>query len=162
MAEILFAAEVVDMPPKCEELITQCVQAVLAHEKIDMPVEVSFTATDNDGIREINRDQRGIDKPTDVLSFPMLEFSAPSVIEYGEADLFEGVLQLGDIVLSMQQAQLQATEYGHSLNREMAFLCIHSMLHLLGYDHIDPEEEQIMRQKQREILDTLHMTRERA
>ena len=161
MAEILFAAEV-DMPPGYGELITQCVQATLAHEKIDIPVAVSFTATDNDGIRGINREQRDIDKPTDVLSFPMLEFSVPSVIEYDEADLFEGVLQLGDIVLSMQQAQLQSEEYEHSLQREIAFLCVHSMLHLLGYDHIDPKDEQLMRQKQREILDTLHMTRERA
>ena len=103
-----------------------------------------MTFTDNEGIRELNRLYRNIDRPTDVLSFPMFDFS-------DEDEIVEGAL--GDIVISLERAREQAETFGHSFEREVAFLCVHSMLHLLGYDHELGEQEDIdMRRRQREIV----------
>ena len=110
-----------------------------------------MTLTDNVGIHELNRDFRGIDRPTDVLSFPLFEGEMPSSeTEDGE----KHKLPLGDIVISTEKAMEQAEEYGHSIEREIAFLCVHSVLHLLGYDHERSEdEEKDMFRRQEEILD---------
>ena len=120
---------------------------------------------DNDEIHEINNRQRNIDRPTDVLSFPMLEYDKPGDFDKFENDLYAfdpdtGELTLGDIVISYDKVISQAEEYNHSVKREFAFLVAHSMLHLFGYDHIDDNERMEMEQKQKEILNNLGITRE--
>lgn len=141
-----------------EELKLVC-EAVMEGEDCNFDAEISLTFTDNAGIRDINREYRGIDRPTDVLSFPMLEFDAEE--EDAEFETDEGLVMLGDIVISAERAREQASELNHSLRRELAFLTAHSMLHLLGYDHIDdPEGERYMTEKQTEVLNALGLTRE--
>lgn len=146
--------------------LTDAVKAVcdrvMETEDCNFDAQISITFTDNEGIREINAAHRGIDKPTDVLSFPMLDFDENGNIEDGsyEEDMDTGYIILGDIIISLERAAAQAEEYGHSLLRETAFLCAHSMLHLLGYDHVDdPEGERIMIEKQKTVLNSLGITR---
>lgn len=135
---------------KLKRLIRRAVEATLDYECYGNPVEVSVTFTDNAGIRELNRKFRNVDRETDVLSFPLFDFEGES----DEPPVDELMGMLGDVVLSLEQAQKQAEEYGHSFEREAAFLTVHSMLHLLGYDHENSEEEDAdMRRRQREILD---------
>ena len=128
---------------------------------LDCPYEaqVSLLITDNDRIRKINSDNRDIDSATDVLSFPMTQYSTPgdfSFLEEEGIDCFEpdsGELMLGDIVISVEKVKEQAEKFGHSETRELAFLVAHSMLHLSGYDHMEDEERLDMEEKQREILE---------
>lgn len=128
--------------------------------------EVDVTLVDNKAIHEINLAERGIDSPTDVLSFPMLDFETPgelNLVEESPEDYFDpdtGELLLGDIVISVERATEQAKEYGHSLKREIAFLVAHSMLHLFGYDHMDDEERRTMEEMQEEILKRKGYTRD--
>ncbi len=130
-------------------LVRAAVEATLDYEQYGNPVEVSVSFTDNNGIRDLNRRFRNIDKSTDVLSFPLFEYGENNE----EPPVDELVGMLGDIVISLEQAKLQASEFGHSFEREAAFLTVHSMLHLLGYDHeTGVEDEAEMRQKQSEIL----------
>ncbi len=141
-----------------EELKRVC-ERIMENEECDFDAEISLTFTDNEGIRAINREYRDIDRATDVLSFPMLDF------ENGEADAeFEtenGLVLLGDIVISAERAREQARELNHSLRRELAFLTAHSMLHLLGYDHVDDAEgERAMIEKQGRALDELGINRD--
>ena len=138
------------------KMIELCVkESLLAHE-IEEDVEISVLFTDNEGIREINRDMREINKETDVLSFPQYEFSELGVIEKQE---WETEIVLGDIVLSLEKAEEQAKEYGHSFERETGYLTVHSMLHLLGYDHMVEEDKKIMREKEEEILGKIGLVR---
>lgn len=134
------------------ELIKKVAEAVLDFEGISKNAEISFTAVDLEEIHEINLKHRGIDRPTDVLSFPLINFESEKIPENQK-------IYLGDIVLCFEKAEAQAKEYGHSFEREIAFLTAHSMLHLLGYDHIKPDEEKIMFSKQEEILQKLNITR---
>lgn len=144
-----------------EATIKEVVIATLEYESCDFDAEVSVTIVDNEAIREINREQRDIDKATDVLSFPMLYFDENGDIIDSDYDLDGDSVLLGDIVISAERAMEQASEFGHSFRREVAFLTVHSMLHLLGYDHVDDiEGERIMFAKQDEILDKLGITRE--
>lgn len=130
-------------------LIRRAVEATLDYEQYGNPVEVSVTFTDNEKIRELNKKFRGIDRATDVLSFPLFDYEG----ETEEPPVDELVGMLGDIVISLEQAKKQAEEYGHSFEREAAFLCVHSMLHLLGYDHeTSKADEDDMRRRQSEIL----------
>ena len=134
-------------------LVRRSVIAALEYEGFYNDAEVSVTFTDNEGIRRINSEFRGIDKPTDVLSFPLTDY------EESEFVLDEPELSLGDIVISLERAREQADEFGHSFEREVAFLTVHSMLHLLGYDHVGSEEEDVeMRRRQREILENMGIT----
>jgi len=128
----------------------------LAYEGFEMPCEVSVSIVDNEEIHQINRQFRDIDRATDVLSFPLLTFEEGEIPDLNEK---EEVL-LGDIIISLERAREQAEEYGHSLKREIAFLTAHSMLHLLGYDHMEEEEEKEMFAKQREILNKAGIPRE--
>ena len=129
-------------------------------EECAFDAQISVTLTDNDAIRQINKEQRGIDRPTDVLSFPMLEFDENGMFD-DEYDMDGDMVMLGDIVISMERAREQAKEYGHSFLREAAFLTAHSMLHLLGYDHVDDKEgEEIMCRKQEKVLTSLGITRD--
>ena len=142
-------------PEDIEQLIEQCTRAALKEEQIDEDAQVSVTLVDNDAIREINREHRDIDKATDVLSFPL-----------GDDDSFDtdpetGAILLGDIVISLERAEEQAKEFGHSYRREVAFLITHSLFHLLGYDHVNGEdEEKLMFGKQEKVLQQLGITRE--
>ncbi len=142
------------------ELIKRAVESSLALEKFELPSEVSIILVDDNKIREINREHREIDKPTDVLSFPMVEIQEGEIIsDEGDFDLEEELLLLGDIVVSMETAQKQAYEYGHSFERELAFLVTHGVFHLLGYDHTDPDQEKKMIGKQEEVLALMGLKR---
>ena len=134
-------------------LIKKAIKTTLIHEKFSHDAEISLTFVDNEGIRELNRTYRDKDAATVVLSFPLYDFHG------GETPLGDGRVELGDIVLSLERAREQAAELGHSYEREAAFLCVHSVLHLLGYDHErSPEDEEIMCERQREIMKKLKLT----
>ena len=123
--------------------------------------EISVTFTDDEGIREYNREYREIDRATDVLSFPNLAFkNGKGGAETADIDPETGLVFLGDMVISINCAKRQAESYGHTLYREIAFLIAHSVLHLIGYDHMEPEEEKVMFEKQDMILERLHITRD--
>jgi len=142
------------------------IEQIADMEAVPYEFDIYVTVVDNNTIQEINKEQRGIDKPTDVLSFPNIDFEVPgdfSLIEEHEAYYFDpesGMLIMGDIVISAQKVFEQALEYGHSVKREFAFLVAHSMLHLCGYDHMEPKEAAIMEDKQKEALELLGITRE--
>ena len=155
-----------------EALLTRAIEEGLKAEGVTVPCEVSLTITTPEEIHELNKEYRNVDRPTDVLSFPMLAYAeVPRMTaSAGEetARLAEeeenlnpetGELVLGDIVINLEQARAQAAEYGHSLEREVAFLAVHSLLHLLGYDHETEEEEKVMFQKQEAILQSMGLIR---
>lgn len=137
-------------------LIRRAIGQALKYEKFPYDAELSVTLTDNANIRSLNNEYRNIDRATDVLSFPLYEVEEIEAIEGDEDE----PICLGDIVVSLERAQEQATEYGHSFEREVAFLCVHSVLHLLGYDHeLGAEQEKEMFEKQEEILKKMKLTR---
>lgn len=144
-----------------EKIINHIVEGSLEYEGCPYEAEVNVVLTDNEGIRQVNREYRNMDRPTDVLSFPMLEYETPSDFEGVEeafADCFNpetGELMLGDIMISVDKVEEQAEKYGHSQERELAFLTAHSMLHLCGYDHMEEEERLVMEEKQRQILERM-------
>ncbi|MDD6214990.1 MAG: rRNA maturation RNase YbeY [Firmicutes bacterium] len=151
----------VDITPEIEDVLKKVIEASLEYENCDFNAEVSVTIADNEQIRELNKKYRNIDSTTDVLSFPMLYFDENGNIIDSEYDVDGEDILLGDIVISAERAAEQAKEFGHSFKREMAFLTVHSMLHLLGYDHVDSkEDEKTMFAKQDEILNKLGLTRE--
>ncbi|MDY2907111.1 MAG: rRNA maturation RNase YbeY [Eubacteriales bacterium] len=140
------------MTPDLRRLVKRAVLAVLDFEDFGRRAEVSVTFTDNEGIHALNREYRNVDRPTDVLSFPLSDGE--------DYDTDGDAVLLGDIVISLERAQTQAEEYGHSFEREVAFLTVHSMLHLLGYDHeTSPDDERDMFARQDEILISAGMTR---
>jgi len=132
-----------------ENWVRNVVQIVLQAEGITAPYELSVVFTDSDTIHRLNRDYRGIDKPTDVLAFYMLP-------QKGEQDFFvsapDGITHLGEVIISYPQAVEQAREHGHEVETELALLIIHGTLHLLGYDHEEPEEEKEMKKREEELL----------
>lgn len=155
--EIFFSneQEKLSPPDDIEQLIESCTRAALEEEEIGEDAQVSVTLVDNEAIREINREHRNIDSATDVLSFPLGDD------ESFDTDPETGAILLGDIVISLERAAEQAREYGHSFRREVAFLITHSLFHLLGYDHVDSEEdEKLMFGKQEKVLEALGITRE--
>lgn len=148
----------------CEELAKTVMEAALDYEECPYEAEVNLLLTMNEEIREMNARFREIDRATDVLSFPMVDYNEPGNFEFlEEADEYfhpeSGELMLGDIVISKEKVLSQAEEYGHSPKREYAFLIAHSMLHLMGYDHIEEEERVCMETRQNEILERLGITR---
>lgn len=153
-----------DPPFDKEKLAMQVIEAAADYEACPYEIEVNIVLTTNEGIRQVNKEYRQIDNPTDVLSFPALEYDTPADFSFleEEVDCFNpdsGELMLGDIMLSMEKVYEQAESFGHSLQREYAFLIAHSMLHLFGYDHIDPDEALIMEKKQEAILESLGIKR---
>ena len=151
--------DILNITPKTEELIKSVCEEALSSEGWDFDAQISITFTDNETIKKINSYHRKIDKATDVLSFPLLIFDED--MEILEAEYDGDMIVLGDIVISTEQALIQAEKYGHSIKREIAFLIAHSMLHLLGYDHeLGDEDEKIMFSKQKNILEKLNITRE--
>lgn len=153
-------------PFSVEDMARLVGEAVLDEEGCPYEAQVNVVVTDAEGIRELNREYRGIDRETDVLSFPNLEFRKAGVFEIDErqeADFFDpdtGELVLGDIMISAEKVLEQAESYGHSVQREFAFLMAHSMLHLCGYDHMEESEAGEMERRQEEILWKLGITRD--
>ena len=151
--KILITDELIDT-------LKKCIEKTLEFENFEFDVEISLTFTDNAGIHEQNLQSRGIDRPTDVLSFPLLECDEDGELIIYEEDFVDGFVALGDILISAEKAVLQAEEFGHSSLREFCFLTVHSCLHLLGFDHEKSEEEEkIMFKKQEEILNSLNILR---
>jgi len=148
-----------------EELQKKVVEACLEYEDFPYEIEISILLTDDVQIQQINNEFRGVDAPTDVLSFPTIEYEASGGylnLENTSKDCFHpetGELILGDIVISVERAKRQALEYGHSIEREIAFLTAHSMFHLFGYDHSNEEELNKMEEKQSSVLDKLQIFR---
>ena len=148
-----------------EDIIKSVINESIDYEKCPYEVEVTVILTDNNEIHNINKEHRDVDSPTDVLSFPMVDYESPSNFEGIEdkvEDYFNpdsGELILGDIVISVEKVIGQAKQYGHSTKRELAFLVAHSMMHLFGYDHMVVEEATIMEAKQNEILNKLSIFR---
>ena len=153
-----------------EKLISKLqdvINLALKEEKVALECEISLLFVDNEEIKEINRENRGIDRETDVLSFPMLDYPKNKVykdvyVDYKfDATFFDGEeLVLGDIVLSLEKAEEQSVEYNHSFEREACYLVVHSVLHLLGYDHMEEEEKNVMRAREENILSLLNIKRE--
>ncbi|KAB0577935.1 putative rRNA maturation factor [Fusobacterium naviforme] len=145
------------------KIIETVAASCLAAEHCPYEAEISVSFVDGPAIRELNREYRGIDRETDVLSFPMLEFAKPAVFSEEETEDSlnpeSGELMLGDVVLNVARIKSQAREYGHTQTRELAFLVTHSILHLLGYDHMEEEERLVMEERQRAILDGLGIRR---
>lgn len=140
--------------PLITRVITQCIEATLKAEKVPVPCEINVLVTNDQGIQAINKAGRDIDRPTDVLSFPMFEFNAGVLPEdWNEyIDPGTGMCPLGDMAISLERAIAQAEEFGHSVRREVGYLTIHSMLHLLGYDHMDEGIEKAqMRAREEQI-----------
>lgn len=156
----------IEITEEIEKSIANIIEYALREEKVNIPCEVSVVFVDNEKIRELNRENRNIDKVTDVLSFPMLEYDKKKVFKdiyenyiFPDTDLDGGSLVLGDIALSLEKAKQQSLEFEHSFIREVVYLTIHSVLHLLGYDHMEEDEKTIMRGREEEILEKFDLTR---
>ncbi len=157
---ILNQQDKIKVGKKLKDLISEAAKAALDFFELSIDVEISVMLTDNEEIQTLNKLHRNIDRPTDVLSFPMFEYDEKGDIEEDYAEISEmSEICIGDIVISLERAQEQAEEYGHSFEREVGFLTVHSMLHLLGYDHMTPEDEDEMFGYQREILDKMELKR---
>lgn len=150
----------IELTEAVTEAVSKAVEAAQKEAGVACCVNIQFT--DNEGIRSLNRDFRGIDRETDVLSFPAYELPTlfAACRDMLELEYMEDYVFMGDIAISMERAVQQAKEYGHSLRRETAFLALHGMLHLLGYDHMIAQEEQVMTERQKEILDSVDIGRE--
>lgn len=159
--------DIIEVNENLEKDIESIIEYTLKEEKVNIKYEISIIFVDNDEIREINKEMRNIDKATDVLSFPMLDYTKGNVFkdEYTTTDKFspsdfnEGSLVLGDMAISLEKALEQSEEYGHSFQREVCYLVVHSILHLLGYDHMEDEEKNIMRKREEEILGNFSINR---
>jgi len=149
---------------ECETLAKKVIDAAIDYVDCPYESEVNLLLTMNEEIHEMNKNFREIDRATDVLSFPMVDYEEAGNFEFLEdaAEYFNpetGELMLGDIVISKEKVISQAEEYGHSVEREYAFLIAHSMLHLFGYDHMEEAERIVMEEKQKEILEQLQILR---
>ncbi len=156
---IMFDSDV-DVPAGTEEQLTAVISAALEAEGVATPCEVNVLFTDDGGIHQINLDMRGVDRPTDVLSFPMFDLTPGEHPGEEDADPATGLVPLGDLCISLERAAAQAEEFGHSVERELCYLTVHSILHLLGYDHLDEGPMKArMRGREEAILEQLGITR---
>lgn len=161
MLEINNEQNKVKVNNELKKIITDVINETLKHEGIKKPCEISMVLTDNESIKKLNKEFRNIDRATDVLSFPMLKGKNGNIIlNEDDIDPENGEILLGDIVISVERAIEQAEEFGHSVQREIAYLTVHSMLHLLGYDHETDDDKIIMRNREEEILKNLNLLRE--
>lgn len=155
-------ADVPGVDERKRGLIRKALRTALAAEGVDFACEVDVSITNDEGIRRINLDMRQVDRPTDVLSFPMFAFAPGEPPGAEDEDLFDpatGLVPLGDMVISMERVQAQAREYGHSRRRELAYLTVHSVLHLLGYDHLDEGPMKAhMREREEAIMQELGLS----
>lgn len=158
--QIIMEADAAEDTAGVEALLERVIPAALEAEGVDVGCEINVLLTDDEGIRDINREMREVDAPTDVLSFPMFELRPGDKPTRADADPATGLVPLGDMCISLERARAQAVEYGHSPERETAYLAVHSVLHLLGYDHLDegPMKAQ-MRAREEDILEALGMGR---
>ena len=155
MAKRHYIPVTADVPGVSDEkkaLIRRVIRTALAMQGVDFPCEVDVLVTSDAGIHQINRDMRQVDRPTDVLSFPEFELTPGELPDQEDADPGTGLVPLGDMVLSMERVQAQAREYGHSNRRELAYLVVHSVLHLLGYDHLDEGPMKARMREREEII----------
>ena len=156
-------ADVPGVDERKRALIRKVIRTALELEGVKLPCEVDVRVTNDTGIHEINLDMRGVDRPTDVLSFPMFDLvpgEPPTEEDTELLDIATGLLPLGDMVISMERVAAQAKEFGHSNRRELAYLTAHSVLHLLGYDHLDEgEEKKRMRAREEAIMEVLGILR---
>ena len=158
--EVYIEAEA-ETPPTVEEQIRRSVLAALKEEKVDVPCIVEVCVTDDEGIRQTNLEMRGVDRPTDVLSFPMFELEPGERPRAEWADPDTGKVLLGDMMISLERACAQSAEFGHSPEREVCYLAVHSVLHLLGYDHMDEGPQKCrMREREEAVLGKLGITRD--
>ena len=156
----------IEVTKELETAIKDVIEYTLKEEKLIIDNEVSVIFIDNEEIRKINLKHRGIDKVTDVLSFPMLDYPENKVFkevyvnyEFDQSDLYNDMLVIGDVALSLEKSMQQSEEFGHSFIRECAYLTVHSILHLLGYDHIEEVQKNIMRKREEEILNNFKISR---
>lgn len=158
--EIYIEAEV-EASEELKQRLERAITAALDGEGVDVPCIIEVCLTDNEGIHQTNLEMRGVDAPTDVLSFPMFDLTPGEKPQADWADPDTDKVLLGDMMISLERAQAQAEEYGHSLEREICYLAVHSVLHLLGYDHLDegPQKRQ-MREREEAILGALGIVRE--
>lgn len=163
MAKRHYIPVTADVPGISEDrraFIRKVIRTALAAEGVDFPCEVDVLITNDEAIHQVNLDMRGVDRSTDVLSFPEFDLTSGQLPEAEDADPGTGLVPLGDMVISWEHVTAQAKEYGHSNRRELAYLVVHSVLHLLGYDHLDegPQKKQ-MRVREEAILAELGITR---
>ncbi len=156
----------IEVTQELKTVIENVIEYTLKEEKLLIDNEVSVILIDNEEIREINLKQRGIDEITDVLSFPLLHYPKNKVFKdvyinykFDQSDLYEERLVIGDVALSLERALQQSEEFGHSFIRECAYLTVHSILHLLGYDHMEEVEKSLMRKREEEILNNFKISR---
>ena len=164
MAKRHYIPVTADVPGAASEgncaLIRKVIRTALAAEGVDFPCEVDVLLTNDSGIHAINREMRQVDRPTDVLSFPALALTPGTLPGEEDADPGTGLVPLGDMVISMERVAAQAKEYGHSNRRELSYLVVHSVLHLLGYDHLDEGPQKArMRAREEAILGELGIGR---
>lgn len=158
----------VQPPENIQELIETAVAATLRMQGETDRIQIGFVLTDDTDIREINRELRNTDMATDVLSFPMLDYEGEEDDDIslnpedfaGDVDPETNELLLGDIIVSLDRARVQAEDFGHSLEREIGYLTVHAMLHLLGYDHMTEEDRRSMRRREEAVLGSLNLTRD--
>jgi len=159
--------EKLEVTEEFEDKLRGVIEFALKEEEVNIKCEVSLLFVDNEEIKQINKDTRGIDRETDVLSFTMLEYEDKKVFKeiykdykFSPADFDGEELVLGDIVLSLEKALEQSQEFNHSYEREASYLVVHSVLHLLGYDHMEDDEKSVMRGREEEILNKLNIKRD--
>lgn len=159
---IIISSDLEEDTREVEALLQTVIPAALEAEGVAVPCEVDVLLTDDAGIHAINLEQREVDAPTDVLSFPMFQYEpGRPPVDVSDADPATGLTPLGDMVISLERARAQGEEYGHGTRREAAYLAVHSVLHLLGYDHMDEGPEKArMRAREEAILGELGITRE--
>ena len=159
--EIIISADVPGVDEELWSFICRAVRTTLDAEGVDVPCEINVLLTNDTGIHRVNVDTRNVDAPTDVLSFPMFDLTPGDKPAEEDADPAPGLIPLGDMCISLERAQAQAEEFGHSVERELAYLAVHSVLHLLGYDHLDegPMKAQ-MRGREEAIMEALGLPRE--
>lgn len=151
---------VMEIRDEVYELLEQIVKRSVESEGLEQGIEVSIILIDNEQIKELNKNFRGIDRETDVLSFPAIDYQDDEDEPADNINMDTGDLILGDIAISVEKAAEQAQDYGHSFYREMGFLTAHGMFHLLGYDHEDEQEAVVMHQKEEAVLSSLGLTRD--
>ncbi|MCI8762312.1 MAG: rRNA maturation RNase YbeY [Oscillospiraceae bacterium] len=160
--EIIISADVPGADDGLCSFLRRVIRAALEAEGVDVPCEVNVLVTGDEGIHQVNLDMRGVDAPTDVLSFPMFDLRPGDKPSREDADPATRLVPLGDMCISLERARAQAGEYGHSGRRELAYLAVHSVLHLLGYDHLDEGPMKArMREREEAVMDSLDLPREK-
>ena len=159
--EIIISADVPGVDEALRSFLRKAIQTALDAEGVDVPCEINVLLTNDTGIHRVNVDMRNVDAPTDVLSFPMFDLTPGDKPSGEDADPATGLVPLGDMCVSLERAEAQAEEYGHSVERELAYLAVHSVLHLLGYDHLDEGFMKAqMRRREEAVMEALGLPRE--